>query len=97
MTRICIELDGNGGTPQPTVRTYETLIGDGSQLDYNVDHNLNSQSVFVNAYDANTGEVRSDYSLTQVNANRALIHFDTIPALNSVKVQVVAVVPPAMP
>lgn len=96
MTRICIEVDGDTATPQPTVRTYETLVGDGSQSDYNIDHNLNSQSVFVNVYDANTGDVRSDYTLTLVNANRALVRFDTVPAFNSVKVQVVAVVP-AMP
>ncbi|RPJ20349.1 MAG: hypothetical protein EHM35_19580 [Planctomycetaceae bacterium] len=97
MTRICIDVDGGTTTPQPTVRTYETLVGDGSQVDYLIDHNLNSQSVFVNAYDANTGDVLGDYSLTLVNANRLRIHFDTIPAFNSVKVQVVAVIPVPMP
>jgi hypothetical protein len=93
MTRICIEVDGNG-TVGPQVRTYSTVVGDGSQVDFNVDHDLNSQAVFLTAYDANTGEVLTDYTLTLVNANRARIHFDTAPAVNSVKVQAIAVAAP---
>lgn len=93
MTRICIEVDGDGGSTEPRVRTYSTVIGDGAQSDFAIDHNLNSQAVFVLAYDANTGEVRDDYAVALTNANRATLTFDSIPAANSVRVQVIAVVP----
>lgn len=92
MPRICIELDDNGNLG-PQLRTYTTVVGDGAQTDFAVDHNLNSQAVYVLAYDANTGEVRDDFSATFNNANRATLTFDAPLAPNSVKVQVVAVVP----
>lgn len=95
MTRICIEIDGNGNTtPQPSVRTYSTVLGDGSQSDFNVDHNLNSQGVFLNAYDANTGERIEDFATTYTNANRSVLRFDTPPAAESVRVQAVSVTAP---
>jgi len=90
MTRICIEVDGE--TTGPQVRTYTTVVGDGSQMDFVIDHNLNSQAVYVLIYDANTGAVRDDYSVVLTNANRATIAFDAPPAPQSIKVQVIAVV-----
>lgn len=92
MTRVCIELDGDGSIG-PSVKTYSTVIGDGSQSDFAIDHDLNSQSVFINAYDANTGARVEDYGVAFTNANRATLTFDTVPAANSVKVQVIAVIP----
>lgn len=90
MTRICIEVDGNGSVG-PSVKTYSTVLGDGSQSDFSVDHNLNSQAVYVLAYDASTGAVRDDYSVSLTNSNRATLNFDTPPAANSVKIQAIAV------
>lgn len=95
MTRICIEVDGDGSVTEPRVRTYTTTVGDGAQSDFAIDHNLNSQAVYVLAYDANTGAVRDDFSTTLTNANRATVQFDSAPAANSVKVQVIAVTAPA--
>lgn len=96
MTRICVELDpdngnGNGG---PQVRTYSTVVGDGAQSDFAIDHNLNSQGVFLLAYDATTGEVAQDYNLVLNNNNRATVRFDTPPAANSIRVQAIAVQAP---
>ena len=97
MTRICIEIDGNGASTEPQVRTYSTVLGDGSQSDFNVDHELNSQGVFLNAYDASTGERVEDYSVTYTNANRAVLRFDAPPANQSVRVQAVSVTAPPAP
>ena len=94
MTRICIEVDGDGnGTVGPSVRTYSTTIGDGAQADFAIDHNLNSQAVHVIAWDANTGAQRDDFSTTFTNSGRATLRFDAVPAPNSVKVQAIGVVP----
>lgn len=95
MTRICVELDpdngnGNGG---PIVQTYTATLGDGSQSDFAVDHNLNSQGVYLMAYNANTGEVNQDYSVVLNSANRATVRFDAPPAANSIRVQAIAVTP----
>ena len=98
MARVCVEFDcdGNGGNGSPQVRTYETVVGDGTQADFTVDHNLNSQGVFLLAYNATTGERMDDYSVVFNTANRATVRFDTPPAPNSAKLQFVAVVPPAV-
>lgn len=93
MTRICIEVDGDGTSTEPRVRTYSTVVGDGAQSDFVIDHNLNSQAVYVIAWDANTGAQRDDFSTTFTNSNRATVTFDSPPAVNGVKVQVIAVIP----
>lgn len=98
MARVCVEFDcdGNGNGGGTTTRTYETVVGDGTQADFAVDHNLNSQGVFLLAYNATTGERMDDYSVVFNTANRATVRFDTPPAPNSAKLQFVAVVPAAV-
>lgn len=93
MTRICVELNPDNGSSGPLVQTYSTVVGDGSQADFAVDHNLNNQSVYLMAYNANTGEVAQDYSVVLNSANRATLRFDSPPAANSVRVQAIAVAP----
>lgn len=93
MTRVCIDIDSETGNPGPTVKTYSTVVGDGAQSDFVVDHNLNYQGVIVQAYNANTGEVNQNYSVGLTSANRATLSFDTPPAPNSTRVQVLGVIP----
>jgi hypothetical protein len=94
MTRVCIDIDNDGGNGSvPVVKTYETTIGDGSQLDFPIDHNLGQRIVIVSPYDQATGALRSDADITFVNENRALVRFDTPPPAQSVRVLVLAVRP----
>lgn len=94
MTRVCIDIDpDNGNGSVPIVKTYETTIGDGTQVDFPIDHNLGQRVVLVQAYDVNTGAVRADTDLTFNGDNRATVRFDTAPAPQSVRVNAVAVAP----
>lgn len=96
MARVCVEYDcdGNNNGGGVVTRTYTTVVGDGTQADFAVDHNLNHQGVFLVAYNATTGERTDDYSVVFNTADRATVRFDTPPAPNSVKLQFVAHVPP---
>lgn len=93
MARVCVEFDCDGTGTGSSTRTYTTVVGDGTQADFAVDHNLNSQGVFLLAYNATTGERLEDYSVVFNTADRATVRFDTPPAPNSAKLQFVAVVP----
>lgn len=87
MTRVCIDIDQDGGPGTgPTVKTYETTVGDGAQLDYVVDHNLGSRIVSVTPYDVSTGQLRSDADVLFTNDNRFTLRFDTPPPAQSVRV-----------
>lgn len=91
MPRVCLEFDDNGTPGTPTVRTFTTLVGDGSQLDYVVDHNLGVQFVAVTAVDVATGQVLSDVDVFLNSLNRLTLRFDNPPAMNSVRVHVLGV------
>lgn len=98
MTRVCIDIDQDGGNgPVPIVKTYETTIGDGSQVDFSVDHNLGDRTPFVQVYDLATGLVRADADVTFTADNRSTVRFDTAPAPQSVRVRAVSVKPPVTP
>ena len=86
MPRICIDIDDNGTPGAPSVRTFTTVVGDGAQLDYVVDHNLNTPNVLLQATNVNTGEVLGDFTPTLNSVNRATLRFDSAPATNSVRV-----------
>lgn len=94
MPRICVELDcdgnGNGG---PQIRTYETIVGDGQQTDFLIQHNLGTQDVLITARNLNTGEQLTDLTVVANNVNSTLVRFDTAPAAQSVRVFVLGVVP----
>lgn len=94
MARVCIEIDENGnGSTEPIVRTFETTLGDGTQSDFSVDHNLHHRNVLVQAFDLNTGEVIGDVDYTLNSIDRTTLSFATPPAANSVRVQLLAVRP----
>lgn len=93
MTRVCIDIDNDGTGTGPTVKTYETTIGDGSQLDFSVDHNLGQRVVQVQAYDLATGLLRNDADVTFASDNRATLRFDAAPGPQSVRVNVLGVRP----
>lgn len=96
MPKVCVEFDpDNGGPSQPSVRTYSTLVGTGSQTSFTVDHNLGVREVQVLAYDVATGEVRTDYVAHLMNTERLTLVFDQAPAANGVRVHVTGVVLPA--
>lgn len=90
MPKVCVEFDPDNGGPQSGVKTYTTVVGDGSQLDFPVDHNLGVQGVFVTAYNVTTGLVVQDYELTLNTVNRLTVRFDVAPAPQSVRVMVLA-------
>jgi hypothetical protein len=97
MTRVCIDIDpDNGtGTPGPTVKAYETTIGDGSQVDFSIDHNLGDRTPFLQVYDLATGLLRADADVTWNGDNRATVRFDQAPGNQSVRVRALSVKPPA--
>jgi hypothetical protein len=100
MTRVCIDIDpdnGNGNGSVPVVKTYETTIGDGSQVDFAVDHNLGQRIVLVSPYDLSTGALRSDADVIFNTDNRLTVRFDTPPPAQSVRVLVLAVRPAPTP
>ena len=95
MTRVCIDIDGDGGNGSvPTVKSYTTTIGDGSQLDYAIDHNLGDRYGTVQVVDVATGLRRDDVDVTYNTDNRATLRFDAAPAPQSVRVNVLSVKPP---
>lgn len=97
MPKVCIEFDPCDETPSgPVISTFTQLIGNGTQTEFVVQHNLGVRDVHLDAYDVATGEVLTDQSrvfLTDVN--RTTVRFDTAPSLNGVRVNVVAVKPAA--
>lgn len=95
MTRVCIDIDdnGNGNGGVPTVKAYETTIGDGSQVDFSVDHNLADRYPFLQVFDVATGLVRTDADVTYNGDNRATVRFDQAPANQSIRVRAVSVRP----
>lgn len=98
MTRVCIDIDqDNGNGASPTVKAYETTIGDGSQVDFSVDHNLGDRTPFLQVYDLATGLVRADADVTLTGDNRATVRFEQAPSPQSVRVRAVSVRPPATP
>jgi hypothetical protein len=97
MTRVCIDIDQDNGTGGvPLVKAYETTIGDGSQVDFSVDHNLGDRTPFLQVYDLATGLLRSDADVSYNGDNRATVRFDQAPAAQSVRVRALSVKPAPM-
>lgn len=97
MPRVCLELDcdgnGNGG---PVVSTYATTVGNGTETEFVLDHNLGYRDVFVQAYDLASGnDLTPDVDVVRVNDNRAVLRFATAPASMSARVAALAVRPAA--
>ena len=91
MPKVCVEFDPQepGG---PSVSTFTQLIGNGTQTEFPIQHNLGHREVQLTAYDVNTGEVLTDQSRVYLtDANRTTIRFDTAPAVNGVRVTAVVV------
>lgn len=98
MTRVCIDIDQDGGnSPTPIVKAYETTIGDGSQVDFSIDHNLGDRTPFLQVYDLATGLVRADADVTLTGDNRATVRFDQAPGTQSVRVRALSVKPAPTP
>lgn len=99
MTRVCIDIDQDNGNGQgvPLVKAYETTIGDGSQVDFSVDHNLGDRTPFLQVYDLATGLVRNDADISFNGDNRATVRFDQAPTSQSVRVRALSVKPAATP
>ena len=94
MTRVCIDIDqDNGNGSAPIVKAYETTIGDGSQVDFSVDHNLGDRTPFLQVWDLATGLVRNDADVTFNGDNRATVRFDQAPPSQSVRVRALSVKP----
>lgn len=69
------------------VKKYAATFGDGSQTQYDITHNLNTNDVQVEVYLVSTGEsVIVDVKRTSVNVVR--INFSAAPALNAYRVVV---------
>ena len=89
MPRICIELDGDGTSP--TLTTYSTVVGDGAQLDFPINHNLGVRDAWVQAVEIGTGRLLTDNDVTFNSVNQATLRFDTPPAADGVRVNVVGI------
>lgn len=93
MPKVCVEYDCNdGGTPgEPgPVSTYTTVVGDGSNTVFQVDHNLNTRDVYYTLRNTATGELDAyDVSALVVSDNRLQLTFATPPAASQVGVLVV--------
>jgi|GEM_PF-6336477 len=99
MTRVCIDIDdqGNGNGAVPLVKAYETTVGDGSQVDFSIDHNLGDRTPFLQVYDLATGLLRADADVTWNGDNRATVRFDQAPTAQSIRVRAVSVKPAPTP
>lgn len=97
MTRVCIDIDDQGSGAVPLVKAYETTIGDGSQVDFSVDHNLGDRTPFLQVYDLATGLLRADADVTLTGDNRATVRFDNAPGPQSVRVRALSVKPAPAP
>lgn len=94
MTRVCIDIDQDGGNgPVPLVKTYSTVIGDGAQVDFPIDHNLGHRAVMLQAVDVNTGALRNDTDVVFNSDNRATVRFDTAPANQAIRIDALSVRP----
>lgn len=71
-----------------TFKRYTTLIGNGTATSYTVTHNLNSKNVIVQCRLESTGE-QVFVSNKIVDANKVQIDFNTVPASNSIRVNVI--------
>lgn len=68
--------------------TFRRLIGDGVQDIYYVDHNLNSDNVIANVYDAATKElVLAD--ILKLNSNNVKVTFGDVAGLNQYELVVI--------
>lgn len=86
MPKVCVEFDAQ--TPsEPSIRTYTTLIGNGSATQFDVHHNLDTDNVIVVSTVAGTGEVL-DPAVTLLNDDMVRLLFDTPPSVNGVRVRV---------
>lgn len=92
MPKVCVEFDPQTPT-QPNVETYSTLVGDGVQTQFTINHNLGAEGAMVQAYEEATGNVVYPASLHLADSNTARIQFETAPALRAVRVHVVGVRP----
>lgn len=95
MAKVCVEYDcEGGGEPQPgPVSTYTTVLGDGSNTVFQVDHNLNTRDVFYALRNASTGELEAyDVSALVVSDSRLQLTFATPPAASQVAVVVLGAV-----
>lgn len=96
MPKVCVEYDcgTTPGTPgHPVLDTYTTVLGDGSNTVFQVDHNLNTRDVSYTVRNTATGELDAyDVSALVVSDNRLQLTFATPPPLNEVGVVVVGAV-----
>lgn len=68
--------------------TFRTLIGDGLNYEYNVNHALNSDNVVANVYDAATKElVIAD--IVKVDSNIVRVTFGNPPGMNQYELVVI--------
>lgn len=95
MAKVCVEFDcqGNGEPGEPTLNTYVTTLGDGSNTVFDVDHNLNTHDVYYTLRNTATGELDGyDVSALVVSDNRLRLTFATPPPMNQVGLTVVGAV-----
>lgn len=72
------------------IRKHSQLVGDGSALVYNVDHNFNTLSVIIQVFDVATGAlVIVDSKVVPANLNRVTITFGQAPASDAYRVVVI--------
>lgn len=96
MARICIELDDcNGGPSQPRLSTFTEIVGDGTQTDFLVNHNLGVPILLVQTVDVSTNEVLTERTVFHTSVNQVRLVFDSAPAADSVRVLIVGILPAA--
>lgn len=92
MTKICIEIDPDNGTPPaPAARFYATTLGDGVTTVFNVNHSLDSLDALTYLRDALTGEADVfDVAVVNVTADLTRLTFVTPPAVGQARVNIMA-------
>jgi len=91
MPKICVEFDGDGGTPAAPVRSYGATVGDGTSTEFDIAHDLSTRDAFYSLRNITTGEVNGyDVAIDSSDPNTAVLTFATAPAAGSVRVNVLA-------
>lgn len=88
-TKVCVELDSTDEPGTPAVRSYTTVIGDGTATSYTITHGLDTRDPLYVVRDVASGVLDgSDAAVTVVDQNRLRLEFPAAPATGAVSVTV---------